>query len=752
MVTEVVEIVIREKGAAATSRQITRVGRSSRSAARGVALLVSALAALAAGRGLAAIAKDAVSASAAFEQYGVRLGALLGSQTEANKALDNFVELSAKTPFAVSQIVEGASTLGAAALGNRERLEELTVTAANLAAVTGLSFQEAAGNLQRSLQAGIGAADLFRERGVRALIESIAGIPDATKASSQELEAAFGEVFGAGGVFGTAAENLSTTLGGALSNIGDAATNLQVALGDAFAPSVINTARGVIIPFLTQLQGEVVANEEAIGRFAGETIRSLLEGFLSTAQAGLALIQTFDQVDTAVTTAFANIAGTVLEVVLSLAEATEATQEFLGSLGVDNAAELQATRDSIASIKESIDEFATSEIEATQASAVLEGQLDSLNDRIVGLQTSLRSADLSVDPREAAPDIDLSGAGGAAGGLTGEQIQSQEAALARVEALTNRIRVAEAARVDPLDAQLERLRQQEAALIAAANASGDFASSAEGLALIENQTLAIETQKTSELERQAVLQAEITRLIGEATILSPELAQEIREAAEAAVAAGGGLEKVNDALEGIGEKAESGLEDAREEASRFGQTLENELGRGIGAAVSGAISGEGVDAVQLLADTAGALVTEALQGALKSGFAGIGDIFGGGGAAGGGGGGGGGFNLGGALTAGLTAGLTILSGALRDTSSDISNNLIRSAATQSSAAATRGVIAGPTSIPIFQVGQQLEAALNGTNDILEQILAAILVAPQAGAGGGAQAAAAALETTTPNLT
>lgn len=752
MVTEVVEIVIREKGAAATSRQITRVGRSSRSAARGVALLVSALAALAAGRGLAAIAKDAVSASAAFEQYGVRLGALLGSQTEANKALDNFVELSAKTPFAVSQIVEGASTLGAAALGNRERLEELTVTAANLAAVTGLSFQEAAGNLQRSLQAGIGAADLFRERGVRALIESIAGIPDATKASSQELEAAFGEVFGAGGVFGTAAENLSTTLGGALSNIGDAATNLQVALGDAFAPSVINTARGVIIPFLTQLQGEVVANEEAIGRFAGETIRSLLEGFLSTAQAGLALIQTFDQVDTAVTTAFANIAGTVLEVVLSLAEATEATQEFLGSLGVDNAAELQATRDSIASIKESIDEFATSEIEATQASAVLEGQLDSLNDRIVGLQTSLRSADLSVDPREAAPDIDLSGAGGAAGGLTGEQIQSQEAALARVEALTNRIRVAEAARVDPLDAQLERLRQQEAALIAAANASGDFASSAEGLALIENQTLAIETQKTSELERQAVLQAEITRLIGEATILSPELAQEIREAAEAAVAAGGGLEKVNDALEGIGEKAESGLEDAREEASRFGQTLENELGRGIGAAVSGAISGEGVDAVQLLADTAGALVTEALQGALKSGFAGIGDIFGGGGAAGGAGGGGGGFNLGGALTAGLTAGLTILSGALRDTSSDISNNLIRSAATQSSAAATRGVIAGPTSIPIFQVGQQLEAALNGTNDILEQILAAILVAPQAGAGGGAQAAAAALETTTPNLT
>ena len=752
MVTEVVEIVIREKGAAATSRQITSVGRSSRTAARAVTVLVGALATLAAGRGLAGVVRGAVQASASFEQYGVRLAALLGNQEAANRALEGFVDLSSRTPFAVSQIVEGASTLAAAAIGNEERLNELTVTAANLAAVTGLSFQEAAGNLQRSLQAGIGAADLFRERGVRALIESIAGIPDATKASSEELEAAFGEVFGEGGVFGSAAENLSNTLGGALSNIGDAATNLRVALGDAFAPSVIAVARQVIIPFLTELRGEVAANEDALTEFAARGIRSTLEGLLGLAQAGLAVIQAFDQVDTAITTAFADVAGGILETVLSLAEATLAAQEFVAALGVDNADAIAGTQSSISTLRGLINDFADDEIEAASATRELEGQLDAVNDRIVALQTTLRGTDLAADTRTGAPDVDLPDTDGG-DGSTASQLQAQETALRRVESLTNQLRIADAKRLDPLDGQLERLRQQEATLIAAANASGDLTASAEGLALIADQQAAIEATKEAELQRQVVLQAEITRLIGEATLLSPMLAAEIRAAADAAVAAGGGVERVNDALERVGENAKDGLEDARDEAGRFGEVLETQLTRGFGSAIRGAINGEGIDAVQLLADTASALLEEAFSSALKGLSSSLEGIFSGGGAAGaaGGGGGGSGFSLGGLASAGITAGLSVLSGALRETSTTVSNNLIRSAASQSSAAATRGVIAGPTNIPIFQVGTQLEAALGGTNDILIQIRDAIFISAGGSVGASGPSAATILETEPPSL-
>ena len=45
----------------------------------------------------------------------------------------------------------------------------------NVAAVTGLDFRTAAEQIQRSFSAGIGAADLFREKGVRNMLGFQAG-------------------------------------------------------------------------------------------------------------------------------------------------------------------------------------------------------------------------------------------------------------------------------------------------------------------------------------------------------------------------------------------------------------------------------------------------------------------------------------------------------------------------------------------------------------------------------------------------
>ena len=45
----------------------------------------------------------------------------------------------------------------------------------NVAATTGLDFRTAAEQIQRSFSAGIGAADLFREKGVRNMLGFQAG-------------------------------------------------------------------------------------------------------------------------------------------------------------------------------------------------------------------------------------------------------------------------------------------------------------------------------------------------------------------------------------------------------------------------------------------------------------------------------------------------------------------------------------------------------------------------------------------------
>jgi hypothetical protein len=274
-----------------------RAGSAFRGLVGPIAAVAGALVALGGIRFGMQIAKGAIQSAAAFESYEIRLKGLLGSQEAANKSLESFVTLSTRTPFAVAQIVEGATTLASVADGSRKELDALTKTTANLAAVTGLSFNEAAGNLQRALAAGIGAADLFRDRGVRKLIEDIQGIPNLTKVPLDELRQLFKDTFGPDAMtpFATAAEELSQTMGGALSNIGDAAANAKRELGEALSPAVFGAAKAVVIPFFQDLEALVVANEDAITAFATEGVRKLLLGFKATLDSGADVLDLFDE-------------------------------------------------------------------------------------------------------------------------------------------------------------------------------------------------------------------------------------------------------------------------------------------------------------------------------------------------------------------------------------------------------------------------------------------------------------------------
>ena len=57
-----------------------------------------------------------------------------------------------------------------------EDLNRVLSITGNVAAVTGLDFETTASQIQRAFSGGIGAADLFRERGVRALLGFKAGV------------------------------------------------------------------------------------------------------------------------------------------------------------------------------------------------------------------------------------------------------------------------------------------------------------------------------------------------------------------------------------------------------------------------------------------------------------------------------------------------------------------------------------------------------------------------------------------------
>ena len=99
----------------------------------------------------------------------------------------------------------------------------------NVAAVTGLDFKTTAEQIQRSLSAGISAADLFRDRGVKAMLGFKAG----ATVSVEETREAFERVFGAGGKFAGATDELAKTFEGTLSMIGDKIFNFKRVLLEA---------------------------------------------------------------------------------------------------------------------------------------------------------------------------------------------------------------------------------------------------------------------------------------------------------------------------------------------------------------------------------------------------------------------------------------------------------------------------------------------------------------------------------------
>jgi hypothetical protein len=256
----------------------------------GLAALGTAIAAV----GFSKLISGSLQTSAQFEQLKIRLATFLGSQDAANESFEKFVELSAKTPFSVGQIVEGAATLATVTGEDQEALEGLVKVTANLAALTGLDFPAAAGNLQRALSSGLAAADLFRDKGIRQLIEKELDLNDATKLSVGaygDLAKAFQAVAGEGAKYGSAAEDLSNTLGGAFSNVGDSAQRLQAAIGDALAPGVIDAFRGIIIPFLDKVRGMVEANSEEISDLASKVIPKLFDGFKSVLQISAVLVR-----------------------------------------------------------------------------------------------------------------------------------------------------------------------------------------------------------------------------------------------------------------------------------------------------------------------------------------------------------------------------------------------------------------------------------------------------------------------------
>ena len=181
-----------------------------------------------AGLGLALVGREFLNTSRSVEQLRVRFKFLFGSAQEGAKAFDNLTTFAAKVPFSLEEIA-GASGSLAVVAKDAEDLNRVLAITGNVAAVTGLDFRTTAEQIQRSFAGGIGAADLFRERGVRALLGFQAG----AKVSIEETVEAFERDFSGDGRFGKATLSLAQTFDGTLSMLGDKFFKFKLAVMDS---------------------------------------------------------------------------------------------------------------------------------------------------------------------------------------------------------------------------------------------------------------------------------------------------------------------------------------------------------------------------------------------------------------------------------------------------------------------------------------------------------------------------------------
>ena len=214
------------------------------------------------GLGAGVVLKGFVDAGIQIENLEVQLNALFGSAKEGKKALKSVTDFAAGTPFELRNIQQGITALATVRKRAEESgvsFDELLKITGNTATVLGGDFALASLQIQRSFSAGISSAELFRERGVRAM----AGFKEGVRVSTDDSIKGLAKAFGTGGEFGNLIDDLSKTLFGTISNLKDAFFIFQVEVAKGFF--------GALKDNLGDLKKTVETNKRTIADF-GNTI------------------------------------------------------------------------------------------------------------------------------------------------------------------------------------------------------------------------------------------------------------------------------------------------------------------------------------------------------------------------------------------------------------------------------------------------------------------------------------------------
>ncbi len=239
-----------------TQRAAVTLGSAAKIAAAGIAAL-----------GVGQAIRSLISVGQEIESLSLRFKFLFRSAEEGSKAFDVLQKYAAKVPFSLGEISKAAGSLAVVST-DAEDLGRILEVTGNIAAVSGLDFQTAAAQIQRGFSGGSAAADVFREKGVLALL----GFQQGVQSTAKQFRETVFKTFGAGGDFGTATDEFSKTLAGTLSMLGDKLFKFQDVASKGFF-AVLKQELGDLNQFFD-------ANADKIDEYASILGKSLGQGVI----------------------------------------------------------------------------------------------------------------------------------------------------------------------------------------------------------------------------------------------------------------------------------------------------------------------------------------------------------------------------------------------------------------------------------------------------------------------------------------
>ena len=220
---------------------------------------------------------------------------------------------ASRVPFSLQQIQAGSGSLLAVA-SDAEELGKLLEMTGTIAAATGLDFRTASEQIQRSLSAGIGAADLFRDRGVTAMLGFKAGTQVSVKETREALEKFAKDNDGI-------TDKLANTFSGTLSMLGDSIFTFQRTVNDAGFFSSLTE-------HFQNLKTEIDENQAEIAEFAMQLSEGLVKAMQAVRDAVVFVVENF----TLLKNVLLVIIG--LKVAIFLSKVVIALKTLAGALGI----------------------------------------------------------------------------------------------------------------------------------------------------------------------------------------------------------------------------------------------------------------------------------------------------------------------------------------------------------------------------------------------------------------------------------